>query len=81
MDEDSTRDVPLVVLSRLAAAGCFRARTRLENSMRWDARLWFTVAGVADDAKNGGLTSDEQPEIYYLRGTWPVTGRIGGRCW
>ena len=29
---------------------------------------WFTVAGVADDAKNGGLTSDEEPEIYYLRG-------------
>ena len=68
-DEDSTRDVPLVVLSRLAAARLFPGEDPIgKYSMRGPGGAWFTVAGVADDAKNGGLTSDEEPEIYYLRG-------------
>ncbi len=68
-DEDSTRHVPLVVLSRLAAARLFPGEDPIgKYSMRGPGGAWFTVAGVADDAKNGGLTSDEEPEIYYLRG-------------
>ena len=68
-DEDSTGDVPLVVLSRLAAARLFPGEDPIgKYSMRGPGGAWFTVAGVADDAKNGGLTSDEEPEIYYLRG-------------
>jgi predicted permease len=67
-DKDSRADVPLVVLSRLAAARLFPGEDPIgRHSIRGAGGVWFTVAGVADDAKNSGLTSDEQPEIYYLR--------------
>jgi putative ABC transport system permease protein len=58
-----------VVLSRLAPARLFPGEDPIgKYSMRGPSGAWFTVAGVADDAKNRGLTSDEDPEIYYLRG-------------
>jgi hypothetical protein len=62
-DEDSTGDVPPVVLSRLAAVELFPG----EDPLGSHTNQWITVAGVADDAKNSGLTSDEQPEIYFLQ--------------
>ena len=67
-DKDSTGNVPLVVLSRIAAARLFPGEDPTgKYSVRGPGGAWFTVAGVADDAKNGGLTSDEEPEIYFLR--------------
>ena len=67
-NQDGKSDVPLVVLSRLAAARLFPGEDPTgKYSVRGPGGAWFTVAGVADDAKNGGLTSDEEPEIYYLR--------------
>lgn len=69
-DEESTGDEPLVVLSQMAAARLFPGEDpigkRIEpTGMR--ANEWVTVAGVAEDAKNDGLTSDEQPELYFLQ--------------
>lgn len=67
-DKDSTSDQPLVVLSRLAAAQLFPGEDPTgRDSIQGPAGAWFTVAGVAEDARNGGLTGDERPEIYYLR--------------
>jgi putative ABC transport system permease protein len=69
-DEDRTGDAPLVVLSRLAAAELFSGEDPIGKRIQpfgTHADQWITVAGVADDAKNSGLTSDEQPEIYFLQ--------------
>jgi predicted permease len=69
-EDDSRGDVPLVVLSRLAAAALFPGEDPIGKRIQpfgTHANQWITVAGVADDAKNSGLTSDEQPEIYFLR--------------
>ena len=70
LDKDSKGDVPLVVLSRLAAAELFPGENPIGNRIQpfgAHAHQWITVAGVADDAKNSGLTSEEQPEIYFLQ--------------
>jgi putative ABC transport system permease protein len=81
-DEDSRGDVPLVVLSRLAAAELFPHEDPIGKRIQpfgTHENQWMTVAGVAEDAKNSGLTSDEQPEMYFLRrdvpGDW--TSRHG----
>ena len=69
-DEDSAGGAPLVVLSRLAAAKLFSGEDPIGKRIQpfgTHADQWITVAGVADDAKNSGLTSDEQPEIYFLQ--------------
>jgi putative ABC transport system permease protein len=39
--------------------------------------IWFTVVGVAENVKNGGLTEQDEPEIYFLRRS--VAGDWGGR--
>jgi predicted permease len=69
-DEDSKGDVPLVVLSRQAAAELFPGEDPIGKRIQpfgTHSDQWITVAGMADDAKNSGLTSDEQPEIYFMR--------------
>ncbi|HEY3703617.1 MAG TPA: ABC transporter permease [Terracidiphilus sp.] len=69
-NQESTDDVRLVVLSRLAAAELFQGEDPIGKRIEpfgMRANQWVTVAGVAEDAKNNGLTSDEQPEIYFLR--------------
>jgi predicted permease len=69
-DEDSRGDAALVVLSRLAAAKLFPGEDPIGKRIQpfgTHSDQWITVAGVADDAKNSGLTSKEQPEIYFLR--------------
>jgi predicted lysophospholipase L1 biosynthesis ABC-type transport system permease subunit len=39
---------------------------------------WFTVVGVAENVKNGGLTQQDDPEIYFLRQS--IAQDWGGRA-
>jgi putative ABC transport system permease protein len=69
-DEDSRGDAALVVLSRLAAVELFPGKDPIGKRIQpygTHSDEWVTVAGVAEEAKNSGLTSDEQPEMYFLR--------------
>ncbi len=67
-DQDSTSDVPLVVLSRLAAAELFPGQDPIGKGFSMmRGSLSFTVAGVAENAMNSGLTNNAQPEIYFLQ--------------
>jgi predicted permease len=43
------------------------------------AAPWSTVVGVAADVKNGGLTKEEEPEMYYLRRDLPDDWDGNGR--
>jgi predicted permease len=58
----------LVVLSRLLATRMFPGEDPVgKRIIRARDKLWFTVVGVADNVKNGGLTQQDDPEIYFLR--------------
>ena len=68
--EDSNEEMRLVVLSRLAAARLFPGEGPIGKRFSMvgpGSDTWFTVAGVAEDAKNTGLIGEERPEIYFLR--------------
>lgn len=69
-EEDNHGETPLVVISRLLAARLFPGEEPIGKRFQMAGpgnSTWFTVAGVADDARNSGLTEDELPEIYSLR--------------
>jgi predicted permease len=66
--EDRNGSQYLVVLSRLLAARMFPGEDPVGRRIqRIRDGLWFTVAGVAENVKNGGLTEQDDPEIYFLR--------------
>ena len=65
--QDSNKEMRLVVLSRLAAARLFPGEDPIGKMVGPGSDTSFTVAGVAEDAKNTGLMGEERPEIYYLR--------------
>ena len=72
-EEDRTSTQPLVVLSRLLAARLFPGRDPVGKWVRMIVidptnGPRFTVVGVADNVKNSGLTEQNEPEIYFLRG-------------
>ena len=60
-----------VVLSRALAERMFPGRSALGERLQLGAGVpgdvWYTVMGVAQDVKNGGLSSDGDPEYYRLR--------------
>jgi len=65
---DRTGSEYLVVLSRLLAARMFPGESPVGKRIhRTRDGLWFTVVGVAENVKNGGLTQQDEPEIYFLR--------------
>ena len=67
-EEDRNGSQYLVVLSRLLAARMFPGEDPVgKRIQRIRDGLWFTVAGVAENVKNGGLTEQDDPEIYFLR--------------
>jgi predicted permease len=67
------------VLSRLLAARMFPDEDPTgKRIQRIRDGIVFTVAGVADNVKNGGLTEQDQPEIYFLRRS--VAQDWGGRA-
>jgi putative ABC transport system permease protein len=69
-DQDRTGNESEVILSRSLAARLFSDEDpvgkRIQASgIRGD--IWSTVAGVADNVKNSGLTEQSGPEIYFVR--------------
>ena len=67
-EEDRTLTQNLVVLSRLLAAQLFPLSDPVGKRIQMNhVGAWFTVAGVVDNVKNGGLTQENDPEIYILR--------------
>lgn len=66
VDRTSTQN--LVVLSKLLAAQLFPDADPIGRRIQMaHDETWFNVAGVADNVKNGGLTDQDDPEIYVLR--------------
>jgi predicted permease len=67
-EEDRKGTEYLVVLSRLMAVRIFPGEDPLgKRIQRSRDGTWFTVVGVAENVKNGGLTEQDDPEIYFLR--------------
>jgi predicted permease len=68
-----------VVLSRLLALRMFPGEDPLGKRIHRDRdKLWLLVVGVAENVKNGGLTEQDEPEIYFLRRS--VQQDWGGRA-
>jgi putative ABC transport system permease protein len=78
-EEDRKGNEYRVVLSRLMAARMFPGEDPVgKRFQRIHDGMWFTVAGVAENVKNGGLTQQDDPEIYFLRRS--VAQDWGGRA-
>ncbi len=71
-DEDLGSSEHLVVLSQQLAGLLFPGEDPIGKRLNFDHvgnpdAPWYTVAGVAANVKNGGLTGEEGPEFYRLR--------------
>ena len=76
-----------LILSKLMAERLFPAEDPVGQSIQMGSHgAWSTVVGVADNVKNGGLTEQDAPEVYALRGDVPedwegqvaLSGSTGG---
>jgi predicted permease len=81
-EEDRNSSADLVVLSRLLAARLFPGEDPIGQRMQTGHDgPWRTVVGVAENAKNGGLTEQDEPEVYQLRRNliqnWGVRAQVG----
>jgi predicted permease len=78
-EEDRSSSEYWVVLSRLLAARLFPGEDPVgKRIQKGQNGIWLTVAGVAENVKNSGLTEQDEPEIYYLRRS--VAQDWGGRA-
>jgi predicted permease len=78
-EEDRSSREYWVVLSRLLAARLFPGEDPVgKRIQKGQNGIWLTVAGVAENVKNSGLTEQDEPEIYYLRRS--VAQDWGGRA-
>jgi predicted permease len=67
--EDIVSGQPAVIISRLLAARLFPGEDPIGCRIQSGHQAtWYTVVGVAENVKNGGLTEPDAPEIYFLRG-------------
>jgi predicted permease len=67
-EEDRNGGDSFVVLSRLLAARMFPGEDPVgKRIQKGQDGPWSTVAGVAENVKNNGLTEQDEPEIYFLR--------------
>lgn len=69
-EQDRAGSESEVVLSRQLAARLFQSEDPVGQRIHRAALHndeWFTVVGVADNVKNGGLAEQNEPEIYFLR--------------
>jgi predicted permease len=67
-EEDRSSGEYRVVLSRLLAARMFPGADPIgQRIQRNPDGMPFTVVGVAENVKNGGLREEDEPEIYFLR--------------
>jgi putative ABC transport system permease protein len=75
-DEELTSNGRFIVLSKLLADRMFPGQDplgqRLQLSGGGPGDPWYTVTGVADNVKNGGLAGGDQPEYYRLRRDVPL---------
>ena len=61
-----------MILSRLAALRMFGNRDPVGQRIAMGTdRTEFTVAGIAENVKNGGLNEPDMPEVYWLRRNEP----------
>jgi predicted permease len=78
-EEDRSSSEYWVVLSRLLAARLFPGEDPVgKRIQKGQNGIWLTVAGVAENVKNNGLTEQDEPEVYYLRRS--VAQDWGGRA-
>jgi predicted permease len=78
-EEDRKASEYRVVLSRLLAARMFAGEDPIGKRIQRNRDdKWFTVVGVAENVKNGGLTQQDDPEIYFLRQS--IAQDWGGRA-
>jgi predicted permease len=78
-EEDRSSSEYWVVLSRLLAARLFPGEDPVgKRIQKGQNGIWLTVAGVAENVKNSGLTEQDAPEIYYLRRS--IAQDWGGRA-
>jgi predicted permease len=80
--EERNGSAYLVVVSRLLAARLFPGEDPIGQHMQTGHDgPWYTVVGVAENAKNGGLTEQDDPEVYQLRRNltqdWGAQGQVG----
>jgi len=80
-EEDRNGGESLVVLSRLLAARMFPGEDPVgKRIQKGQDGPWSTVAGVAENVKNNGLTEQDEPEIYFLRrsaaGDWGMPAPV-----
>jgi len=71
----------LMIISRLLAARLFPGEDpigRRVHSTYGNAGAWYTVVGVAENVKNGGLIEPDEPEIYFLRSS--IASNWSGRA-
>lgn len=69
-EQGGSGDEQEAVLSRMMAARLFPSEDPVGKRIKtldYKSGNWSTVVGVADDVKNGGLTEQDEPEIYFLR--------------
>jgi predicted permease len=78
-EEDRSSHEYRVVLSRLLATRMFPGADPIgQRIQRNPDGMSFTVVGVAENVKNGGLREADEPEIYFLRRNVPQDW--GGRA-
>ncbi len=71
-DEDLNSSDHLIVLGQQLAEMLFPGEDPIGKRLNFDHvsfpdSPWYTVAGVAANVKNGGLTGEQNPEFYRLR--------------
>jgi putative ABC transport system permease protein len=81
-EADVTVNQHPVVLSKRLVDLLFPNQNPNGQRIRWKyddpKEAWHMVVGVAADVKNGGLTAEEVPEIYYLRRDFAADWERGG---
>jgi predicted permease len=70
-DSDRLPDQDSMILNQTLAARMFPHSNAVGQRIHFgpptDGRPWFTVVGVADDAKNSGIEDRAEPEFYVVR--------------
>lgn len=75
-EEERDSKLQFLILSRLAAERMFPGRNPAKDVVGQRVRMgtdgtWATVAGIAENVRNSGLTDPDLPEVYTLRRNIP----------
>lgn len=66
-DDEASSD-HFIVVSKLLAASLFPGQDPVGQHLQPGLEgPWYTIVGVAENVKNGGLTGEDEPEYYRLR--------------